>query len=286
MKLTIATCCHNRPKTTDLFLTRYKGLKEYAAMQYGIILDIVCVCSFGDVPTQEVIESHGLRITLANNSMLGEKWNIAIQLALESHPDYVCICGDDDLLLNSWLDSVQDAIGMVGPHHDSLPWVGVTTAYAVHGDEAGLLKYQKKKIMGSGCLVRSDLMRIAGTKVNTRILKATHNNFIDGEAYHRLPLAKYLSDARMVDITGLPEFRLWEPGRKRSFDLARDLAFAEMGFECQVIDTDTPTIICAKGDVSIWKWETMQGAGWMTPADRDTVIELLSDEEKEKLKLI
>jgi len=272
MRITIATCCHLRPKVTELFCIRFMGLKKYA-MSKGIMLELCAAATDTDAETIEVLTRYNINHVAVPNERIGAKWNTAVSYALSTFPEYVCICGDDDLLLDSWVDAIYQAIGLQGGMlGDMEPFIGLRTAYVLNEDGSrAILRYQNNKAVGSGCLIRADLLKLVGMK---RYVKQwlKESVGVDQPDYLTLPMAKYFIDIGHADIDPVQEFRLWPPDLRRSLDMIRDIEMAKVGVNITMIDPDSPVICAVKTQRSIWKWDNMKGADWMHPIGNEVIL--------------
>jgi hypothetical protein len=256
---------------------RYVALREYAAIK-GIILEAYVASTDTDEATIQVLEKyrhHGVHYVTTVNERIGAKWNTACSYAISTFPEYVCICGDDDLLLDSWIDAIIPHIGVGVFAGDMEPWVAFSTAYALNSDgRSAVLGYGRQKPLGSGCLIRTDVMRLCGQKVMVNWMRETEA--FEQRDWLTLPQFEYLSGCGHVKEI-LREFRLWPPDLRRGLDLHRDYALASHGFQC-VVD-NTPCVVAIKTRRNIWKWEQMEGAGWLSKQDDTDSTALLSPSE-------
>jgi hypothetical protein len=219
---------HNRPKISDLFVRACQKLPN---------TDILAVVTDTDIESQLVCKKHGVNYIRYSNNFLGKKWNAGISHALAMKPDYVVISGDDDILTQSWYDTV-------------LPYMkrgeafgGLDSCYVLkYGNDyaAAIIRYPTKKILGCGAFIRADVFE---------------------------------SVAKQPDGT----YKLWDDHRQKVLDKKRDERFAEAGYPPTLIRTDKPTMIDIKSEQNIWSFDKIFRNNWAQRCTFEEAISIMPD---------
>jgi glycosyltransferase involved in cell wall biosynthesis len=270
---------HGRPKVSEFFIKSFYRLRDYARSQ-DVEIGLVAVVTKEDEQSQAVCLANQIPyIKFPNrNPGLGAKWNRAVEAALERDAIYTVICGDDDILTNGWLDAVL-------PHmKKDVPFGGVDSAYFVDGENRAIyVKYPVKKILGSGCFIRTDILRHAATwnmvKWNAGVqLKET--GFVYDKHQNKLPasVAEHLHNSNLLRM-GQRIIQLYDDAQNKALDHRRDLVLAVCGYAPYFIETEKPTIFCPKTSQQVWSFQQVKAVRWAKECAFEDAISVLTGDE-------
>jgi glycosyltransferase involved in cell wall biosynthesis len=259
-KIVVYTCMHRRAKVSRLFVNQIQKLG----------LDIFAVVTEDDIESLDLCKELGVNHIPFSNKRLGAKWNAGLEYITANY-DYVIVMGDDDLMTQSYLDAVMPFIDQ------NDPFGGVDSCYvSIYGNtySAAKIKYSSNKILGCGCYIRTDLLRIASKKIGITWTQGGPPEYRNSKS---LPfsLAQHFSDTGRARLNGQPYFELWNPLRQSSLDYERDYKIAAVGYAPRVIHTETPTLVDVKSEVNIWSFDDVLNNRWATKCDFKEIQELL-----------
>jgi len=276
MKLHFITCMHGRHNVSELFLIRMCGLMKYAR-EKGHQVQLSVMATTGDSRTIDLLNLYDVHHDTCPNQPLGAKWNKALELFDDA--DYMVITGSDDLLLNSYIDTIE-------PYMEQRhAWGGLLNAYMLaHPGNAGLVDYQRRKVIGAGTFIDFQTINHSASYVEVeKWIRPIPGHYMDAK-HLPIGLASYLAGAEIVELKNDSIHpRLWPDYLVDQFDITRDIRIIEATGQIPVtIHTPEPVMICLKAKESIRTWEYMKRAGWVkNDVPAETVLSLLTDDERE-----
>lgn len=294
MKITIYTAFNTRHKVSRLFAM---GISRFIkAAPEGVECSVHVVISHEEsIP---LCQEFGFTFTNVPNNYLGKKWNAGLQYIVKNHEfDYVLIMGDDDLISN-------EAWGQVIPLlQQGYPYVGYNSIYFYSPayNKARVYAYRDtaatQKLWGCGRFISKQAIEMAAWNIT---VKFTANYEHGGVRFDKgeevtLPVyqANYFYGMKVAEVTGTPEFTLWDNTQQKGLDNESEIRLLMNGITPVALHPDKPVMVDIKTAANVWDFTHYISLGegatveeatcFLSPEEREYIAQQFADEPVVKL---